>query len=511
MSFAEALAALIDPPPPPEATRHWGRPGELALALEPASLDTPALQLVDKELLHAWSTPDSRLIISMPPQEGKSHRVTEVGVLWALINNPETRIGIVSYAQTLAEGFSGQIRGWIQGFSGDEGTLDLGLRIARDNGAKSRWQLDKHRGGVVAVGVGSGLTGRPLDALIIDDPFADREQANSEYFRNRVWDWWTSVGAARLAPGAPVIVILTRWHEDDLAGRLVSPDREDAHRWRVINIPAKADHKEGLDVIGREPEEWLESARGRTPQQWEAIRITAGSRDFTALYQGKPSPDSGDVWKRQWWRRYNTMLWSQHPTIAEAYWMDCDEMIQSWDMAFKDTKGSDFVVGQVWARIGAQVYLIDQVCKRLSFTDTIVALEAMTKRWPQASLKLIEDKANGTAVMNQLRSKVPGMVPISPTESKYSRATAVSPPIEAGNVFLPTPDVALNGWDVDAFIEEAAAFPNGAHDDQVDGTSQALNRFFVGGNAGSAWLQAMKAKVGPIEPTDWRSRLHAVS
>jgi phage terminase large subunit-like protein len=102
------------------------------------------------------------------------------------------------------------------------------------------------------------------------------------------------------------------------------------------------------------------------------------------------------------------------------------------------------------------------------------------------------------------------MVPINPTESKYSRATAVSPPIESGNVYLPTAEVALGGWDVDAFIEEAAAFPNGAHDDQVDMTSQALNRFFVAGNAGAAWLEHMKAQVGDLGHADWRTRLHAV-
>ena len=172
--------------------------------------------------------------------------------MWALTRNPETRLGIASYAQSLAEGFGREVRNLVTTFNGDEGTLDLGLRIARDNGSARRWQLDGHRGGVVCVGIGSGLTGRPLDAICIDDPFADAEQAGSSYYRDRVWDWWQSVGAPRLAPGAPAIVILTRWHEDDLAGRLVAA--EDGHRWRVINIPALADHdpaKGQSDPLGR--------------------------------------------------------------------------------------------------------------------------------------------------------------------------------------------------------------------------------------------------------------------
>ena len=240
--------------------------------------------------------------------------MTKAGSLWALTRNPETRIGIASYAQSLAEGFGREVRNMISTFNGDEGTLDLGLRIAPDYGSARRWQLDGHRGGVVCVGIGSGLTGRAAGRADIDDPFADAEQAGSAYYRDRVWDWWQSVGAPRLAPEAPAIVILTRWHEDDLAGRLVAA--EDGHRWRVINIPALADHdpaKGQADPLGREPGEWLTSARGRTVAQWEQIRIQAGTRVFTALYQGRPSPDQGNVWLRQWWRRYREPLWSQHP------------------------------------------------------------------------------------------------------------------------------------------------------------------------------------------------------
>ncbi len=429
----------------------------------------------------------------MPPQEGKSERVTKTGSLWALVRNPNLRIGIASYSQTLAEGFGREIRNWIVSNNGDEGTLDLGLRIARDNGSARRWQLEGHRGGVVCVGIGSGLTGRPLDALVIDDPFADREQAASAYYRERVWSWWQAVGSTRLAPGAPVITILTRWHEDDLVGRLLAAD--DANRWHVVNIPALADHDIGrgqTDPLGREPGEWLTSARGRTPAEWEQIRIQVGTRVFAALYQGRPSPDTGDVWRRPWWRFYEQMLW----TLGEdgAYRVEADEVVQSWDMSFKDTRGSDFVVGTVWARRGANVYLLDKVHKRLSFTDTLTAFQAMCAKWPQATAKYVEDKANGTAVIDTLKSKIPGIVPITPTESKYARANAVAPFIEAGNVWLPAPQVALPGVDPDALVDEAAGFPNAAHDDQVDATSQALARLLLDGTGAQAWIEYMKRR-----------------
>jgi predicted phage terminase large subunit-like protein len=464
------------------------------MAINPKTVQTEALDVIDEALVEALTTPDSRLIISMSPQEGKSERVTKTGALYALLNNPDLRIGIASYAQTLAEGFGREIRNWIATNNGEEGTLDLGLRIARDNGAARRWQLAGHRGGVICVGIGSGLTGRPLDLLIIDDPFADAEQAESQYYRDRVWDWWQSVASTRLAPGAPVIVILTRWHEDDLAGRLKAA--EDGHLWRVINIPALADHdpaKGQVDPLGRKPGEWLRSARKRTVAQWEAIRIRVGSRVFNALYQGRPSPDTGNVWRRGWWQFYEQMLWTQDPDDPEAYRVEADEVIQSWDMAFKDTKGSDFVVGSVWARKGSQVFLLDQIHKRLSFTDTLVAFTAMCRKWPDATAKLVEDKANGTAVIDSLKKQIAGIVPVNPRGSKQARAAAVAPFIEAGNVFLPAPQVALFAG-VDGLIDESAAFPNGTHDDQVDATSQALDRLLLRGGAGATFLDAMKKR-----------------
>lgn len=479
---------------PPREVRQWATPGELAAAVDPATVQTPALDVIDDAIVWAYTTPGARLAVSIGPQEGKSSRVTRVGSLWALTRDPATRIGIVSYAQSLADGFSRDIRNWVASNNGGDDTLDLGLRIASDYGSARRWQLDGHRGGVVAAGVGSGLTGRPLDCMVIDDPFADAVQAGSQYYRDRVWDWWQTVGSTRLAPDGPVLVICTRWHEDDFVGRLTSA--EDGHRWRVINIPALADHdpeKGQSDPLGREPGEWLQSARGRTVAQWEQIKIQAGSRAFAALYQGRPSPDQGNVWQRSWWRRYHEPLWSQHPTAPEAWLVhDADEVLISVDAAFKDTKASDFVVMQVWARRGATACLVDQVRKRLSFTDTLTALLALIAKWPQATRKLVEDKANGSAIISSLRSKVPGLVPVNPTDSKYGRASAVAPVIESGNVLLPSAEVGL--FDASELIEEAAGFPNAAHDDQVDATSQALAEMFLDGTGAQAWLEWARRK-----------------
>lgn len=464
----ERAARAFEPP-----LHRFPTPGDLAQEIDPRNRQTQALNLIDQALVRVAETPDSRLIISMPPQEGKSLRAGIMFPIWTLIRNPDTRIVVASYGQALAIRNGRAIRSRITG------NPDLGLRIASDNGAVHDWTVDGHQGGVLSVGIGSGLTGRPADMLVIDDPIKDRKEANSETYREAVWDWWTDVASTRLAPGAPVVVMLTRWHQDDLAGKLLADDEHDS--WQVLNIPAQADHdptRGEVDVLDRKPGEFMDSARGRTREQWELRKRTSGSRTWASLFQGRPSPAEGDIWQRDWWSTYTTPLAIRRPNGA-MFVPRADGggiVIQSWDMAFKDTKSSDYVVGQVWFTDGVHAYLLDQVRERMSFVNTVKAVVQMTAKWPQAALKLVEDKANGTAVINALRKRVPGLIPEEPMGSKEARAQAVAPFIEAANVHLPAPELAP--W-VGEFIEEAAAFPNGAHDDQVDAASQALTRLLL--------------------------------
>jgi predicted phage terminase large subunit-like protein len=148
-----------------------------------------------------------------------------------------------------------------------------------------------------------------------------------------------------------------------------------------------------------------------------------------------------------------------------------DQIAQSWDMAFKSTTSSDYVVGGVWLRRDGELWLLDMVRRRMSFTETVDAVLALSARWPQAVMKLVEDKANGTAVMDSLRGRVVGLTPVEPQGGKYARANAAAPLVHAGNVHLPDAALLPN---VEELIEEAAAFPNGAHDDAVDQMTQAI-------------------------------------
>ncbi|MBM0124564.1 phage terminase large subunit [Pimelobacter simplex] len=271
------------------------------------------------------------------------------------------------------------------------------------------------------------------------------------------------------------MLIQTRWREDDMAGWL---QREHGDEWDVLNIPAQADHdpeKGETDVLGREPGEFMISARGRAVKDWLKKIREVGSRAWNALYQGRPAPADGTILKRTWWKRYDVPLWLEREDGSRIV-SGFDDLLISWDLTFKKTEGTDYVSGQVWGRRGANAYLLDRVHGRMDFVDTLAAFRRLAARWPQALLKLVEDKANGPAVISMLGNTVGGIVPVEPDGGKEARAAAVSPLVEAGNVWLPSSKLAP--W-ADDVIEQCAGFPTAAHDDDVDALSQALNRLLV--------------------------------
>lgn len=451
---------------------QWDTPGQMAKALDRTTIQTPALDLIDDLLVKVADGDCERLIVNIAPQEGKSERISRRFPEWMLHRNPNLRIAIVSFGHDVARRWGGKIRDDLRK------NPQLGLTLSASTAAKHEFELLGYEGGVVCVGVEGGLTSRPVDLLIIDDPYKDAKQADSEAWQATVRNFWTEVALPRLAPGAPVVLVQTRWRKDDLAGWL----QAEGDDWTVLNIPARADHdpaKGETDVLGREPGEFMISARGRTVADWLKKIREVGSRAWNALYQGRPSPVEGGILKREWWtqegRQYDLPLWVDREDGTRVV-TGADEVMASWDLTFKDTKGTDFVVGQVWMRRGADVYLLDQVKGRMDFVETCSKFREFSARWPQAVLKLVEDKANGPAVISSLRHTVTGIVPEEPQGSKTARAAAVSPLVEAGNVHLPTPELAP--W-VGDLIEEAAAFPNSSHDDQVDALTQALNRLLL--------------------------------
>jgi len=393
-----------------------------------------------------------RLMVFMPPRHGKSEVCSKKFPSWYLGRNPRKEIILCSYAADLAYDFSQLARDTLR----EHGPDLWKVKVSSTRSAMTRWGLQRTRGGCVAAGVGGPITGRGAHLGIIDDPFKNDEEASSATYRDKVWKWYQSTFRTRLAPGGAIVLVMTRWHEDDLAGRLIKEMRAGGEQWVILNMPALAEEN---DPLGRAVGEPLWPEHGFDKPWAVSLKRTLGTYFWEALYQQHPSTPEGEILKRAWWKYYRVLPY------------DIQYVIQSWDMTFKDTDGTDFVVGQVWGLRGADKYLLDQVRARMDFPTTIEAVKALTRKWPQSMAIYIEDKANGPAVISTLRGKIHGIIPVEPMGSKIARVAAVSPQVEAGNVFLPDPNIAP--W-VQDFVEECAKFPKGAHDDQVDSMSQAL-------------------------------------
>lgn len=400
-----------------------------------------------------------RLMVFEPPRHGKSLLSSRLFPGYYLARLPEKWVGLCSYEATLAQDFSRSAR---------EGFIRVGGDIRSDSTAVNLWQTVSG-GGMWAAGVGGPITGRGADLGLIDDPIKNDEEAASETIRKKHKSWYDSTFYTRLEPGAAQVVTQTRWNEDDLSGHLLEQEKHEPEGWHIINFEAI---KERVQITVPESctlaKDWRKPGEALCPERYNTqalnrIKGRIGSYFWNALYQQRPSSIEGAFLKRAWWKYYQ----AQPPEF--------DSLLQSWDISFKDTDGSDYVVGQVWGRAGARTYLLDQVRDRMDFPATCEAVKQLTAKWPTARLKLVEDKANGPAVIAALRHQIPGLVAVNPDGGKVARAAAASPLIEAGNVYLPDPTIAP--W-VGDLVSECSVFPNGANDDQVDALTQAINRLY---------------------------------
>jgi predicted phage terminase large subunit-like protein len=407
---------------------------------------------MDDAILDAVTGKTPRLIVEIPVRHGKSELGSYWTPTWFLDRFPQKQIALTSYGAELAQGFSRKVRDTIEANTGL-----LRCQLDRRSRSAKRWHTTQG-GGMLATGVGGPLTGWGADLLLVDDPIKNAEEAESETVRDALWEWWRSTAYTRIEPGAAAIVFAARWHEDDLIGRILKQAEEEGQeQWRVVRLPALA---EAGDPLGRQEGAALWPER-RGAADLMRIKRAIGSYYFNALYQQRPSPAEGSILMRHWWK-----YWSALPRVF-------DLLVFSWDMSFTDKEDSSYVVGQLWGKAGGDFFLLDQIRDRMNFPDTKRAVRAFKAKYPHVLHILVEDKANGPALIAELKHEITGIIPINPLVSKIARARAASGPLEAGNVYLPS--VARFPWVVD-FVEEAAVFPNGTFDDQVDAFSQAIVR-----------------------------------
>jgi predicted phage terminase large subunit-like protein len=387
-----------------------------------------------------------RLMIFAPPRHGKSMLTSEFFPAWYMGRNPDKYVMHATYSQELAEDWGRKIRNQLA----DPEYPFKNCSLSTDSASQKKFSTNQG-GTYFALGVGGAATGRGAHLLLIDDPLKNREEADSETIREKLKGWYRSVAYTRLMPGGSIVIIQTRWHEDDLSGWLLREHADE--NWEVLSLPAIA---EDGDCMDRKPGEALWPS-DYNEEALEKIKQQLGSRDWSALYQQRPSPDGGSIFKLDWFRRYNAI-----PANRSL-------RIHSWDTAAKDKEFNDPTAFGLWDSADSGYYLSDVMCSRMQFPELRRAVESLACRDNPDAI-LIEDKSSGQQLIQVLRqeTRLP-VIAIEPVISKLARAQGISGTIESGRVFLPN----IAPWLVD-YESEIKAFPVGVHDDMVDMTSQAL-------------------------------------
>lgn len=397
------------------------------------------------------------LILQAPPQHGKSDMVSRYLPAFVFGQHPDLRLAGLSYAKDLASDMNRDVQRIMLSpaykILFPDSALNSKRVVTIEVEAKRNsetFEIMGRKGSYVGQGVGGPLTGKRVDFGIIDDPIKNSKEALSPVTKEAIWKWYGSTFLTRLSKNAGHIIMATRWATDDLSGRVLANNP----KAKLLSFPAINEHGEALVPDLHPADKLLET------------KEVLGDYFWSAMYQQSPKTIGGAIFKDSGVQHYL-------PRDLPAKF---DKVVQSWDMTFKDSEGTDYVVGQVWGKLGANCYLLHEHRERMGFTKSKAAVVAMSRRYPEARRKLIEDKANGPAIMDSLKAEVSGMIPVEPDGSKIARAHAITAEWEAGNIWLPHPDIApwIKDW-----IDEITTFPAGAHDDRVDAMTQALRDLYT--------------------------------
>lgn len=401
------------------------------------------------------------VVINIPPGCMKSLLVE---VFWPVdlwIHDPGQRVTSVSYDSTLTLRDAKKSLGLMQ----SEWFRARFPKVRIAEGVAAGDYPNDAGGWRFSTSIGGKLTGRHCDKMVLDDPL--KPQTLSKTTLEEAERWWRETRPTRFRDlsTAATVVIMQRLHDLDPAA---IAERDG---FELVRIPMRYEPKAAwIRDPRKEDGELLWPARFPEAAVAE-LEKTMGSRVAAAQLQQRPVPEGGLIFQSDWFKHWSPAVTTVASSPAKGLPARFDVLVQSWDCTFKDTETSDYVVGQVWGRRGAEFYLLDQRRDRMSFGATCDAIRAMTRKWPAAITKLVEDKANGSAVISTLKKDIPGLIPINPEGGKVARANAVAPLFEAGNVFHPDP--AVYPW-VDEHRDELTSFPFGANDDSVDACTQAL-------------------------------------
>jgi predicted phage terminase large subunit-like protein len=421
---------------------------------DPSYIETRHTKVICAHLQALGDNEIQKLMIFMPPRHGKTYHASErFPAFFEGLNGGNADVILASYTIDRARASSRKVRELFK-----EPTWPfVDTRLDPDSQAVDEWRTTS--GGIIkAAGVGGSMTGFGAHLLAIDDPIKGRAEANSLLQRESQWEWYTDVARTRLMAKARELLVTTRWHEDDIAGRIHSTPA--IAKWTVLRLPAIAEEN---DPLGREVGEPLAPELGIEIPRPELGEIS--SRGFAALYQGNPTPQEGDLFKRSWFSRRYAAL----PEMKRA--------AMYLDGAWKEGIGNDRSAIGLWGTDGVNYYLIDVWAGRVEYPDLKLKMYDYWKRWREIAPTVwpcVEDAASGIPIIQEFRrtTNIP-IVGVKVDKSKYTRAEAVTPLFESMRCLLPEDAPWLDEW-----IEEHLSFP-GKHDDMVDTTSGALARLSV--------------------------------
>ena len=443
--------------------------GALAATMDPAGLArfvsrgrwrlARHLEFLNGRLVELSTGASGRLVVCMPPRHGKSELCSVYLPAWYLGTHPERRVILAGHEADFAASWGRRVRDVLE----EHGRRLFGARVRADSAAANRWDLVGHAGGMVTAGVGGTITGRGADLLIIDDPHKSAEEARSVTYRERVWDWYRAVARTRLEPGAGVVVVQTRWHEDDLAGRLLADAESEGDRWQVLSLPAVA---EDNDPLGRSVGDplWPE----RFPlEELVALKKSIGSHWWSALYQQRPQPLGGGIFRRDWFRYFRTTndLYVLDQPGGDPVAVSAGECLRfcTVDLAVSVKTSADYTVVATWAETpNKDLLLLDRQRVRLEGPDQVPLLERVYDRWSPSYIAVERVAYQLTLIQQATRQGLP-MRELKADQDKISRALVAAARMEAGTVYFP----AGAGW-LGELENELLTFPAGRHDDQVD-------------------------------------------
>jgi predicted phage terminase large subunit-like protein len=458
----------------------------------PAYVADPAHELIAVTLDRVVEGEIKKLMIFAPPQHGKSELVSVRLPAYWLGRHPNDPIIITSYGAALAEKKSRQARSVVQSQEftqvfGKCATLDLPVELSQDSHAVQNWKLAYHRGEVLAAGVAGPITGNGARLAIIDDPFESWEHAQSQTIRDKIWEWYRNTFRTRVWEGGCIVLIMTRWHEDDLAGRLLA---EQGDEWTVLRLPALAETQAERDEndkhlnlppgqpdpLGREPGEPLCPRRFSKPALL-ALQKDVGTLGWQSEYQGCPRAAEGNRFKRQYF------------TIINAVPANIKRWVRYWDKATSTSADACFTAG---ALLGItedkQVIIADMVHGRWSSGErrAVMRQTAETDRQQFGHVQIEIEQEPGSSGLDSVQDEIKilsgfAVHPDRPSGNKDVRLEPFAAQAEAGNVKL-----VQGAWN-SAYIEEMCAIPNGKYRDQGDATSGAYNKAAGRGKASADW------------------------